>query len=1263
MNDMTQDMTKDMTSHAIAKQLVCNWRTTVRLGAHSSALTSALTQRRYLCTDEITARRQRDYGSCTTRLRLVIMILLMMILGVGQVWGQSPTTISDLSAISNNTSGDYIITADIDASGYSTISSFTGTLTAQAKADGTYPVISGLTKPLFTTATDAKISNIIFKEITVSGSGSVGAICGTANGATRIYNCGVLPKYPQFNDDTHTETSTVSSSNGYCGSLVGQLSGNARVINCYSYATITGGTTVAGIVGYIGGTEISQANVTTVPMVVNCMFYGEITGGTTKYPVYGGAMIKNERDKNDVLGVNPYNYFRKNASFDNAYTAIDNYNRSWPAEEKNLTRFEYYRSILNSNKKLCTYWVTDKKYGDATNAPTEADEVKIAKWVLDPIIAPYPILKKWGKYSSVINIDPDYRINPTTKAKEARGTAKEWEGKSYGTLPVSINAGSYHSGSGSNTASRNITITDMDTLNNDFCYYKIQLPYYNEIFGNPQGDTWANKYAGNYTEKVVTGWEITAVSGGTAGTFDGSSDHAWKDGYNFADRQCTSKDLYSTSHRIFAQGGYYYVPEGVTGITITAHWGKAVYLANRGHSIDCVKLTYANYKEEKSFVPAGTVSTTFQNQTVYNDLQTAIKALDGTTTNSNNLNQQVYDQAIVLIGNHQVKNGSNKIGYSLGKWYPHTIMSADFDFDNEPDFCLEWQFRNSIDRPGIQPIRFDFLPVVELGMAVRHNNLAYAIGIFVPHGHFEMTETSFMRTTQFEYDGPSNENYRVTGKSPMIINGGEYELFNVRKHSADRTSYFLLGGKAWIHRFAPGAHPNTGDSPTADLCVVNAIGGEYPEFYLSGIYRPELAAATNQAAPHCYTNGGKFGIMAGAGYDKVKNGVTFKINHSLIGEFYGGGINGSNPIGGNIVVTIDNSRVAKYCGGPKVGDMTGKTVTTNATNTTFGVFYGGGNGGNSYYRQLRRDGDMAASHIGTWTDEQYDWTKFSPINTYYDDGTETGFDNNNKEKRIDNKGYHAEYEFEVFNQSNGVSDQITQRGFIKWIQFGITITGNVTNTLTDCVVNTDFFGGGNLATVNGTVTSTLTNTIVKENVFGAGYSASIPTFTVHDKDHPTYPSMDFAGTITDGSIPNKQENGKDIEYEWTNELNGKTKAERKADPAYQKDGKWYCYTWNSLENLGAVTGAVTLTLKGDTKVGYDKDGNPVAGGGNVYGGGDASAVKVKEGVAKSGNTTIYLAGNTQVLGNVFGGGNKGLVEGSATVNIQETAPTTSNNNP
>ncbi len=1092
--------------------------------------------------------------------------------------------------------------------------------------------------PLVAYADGATIKNVILKDVNISGDiggdddmENVGAICNEARGESRIYNCGVLGTLTETKDNhgnvtAISSTSTISG-DGNVGSIVGLLDGTSRVINCYSFANVSGGSMAAGIVGN-NAQASTQSSLKTI--VVNCMFYGDITGGTYKYPVYGNNSINNDTDD----GINPYCYYRKSATF-----TPTSYNRSWPAEEKNLTRFEYYRSILNSNKKLCTWWVN----GTNGTAPTDDDvsDVGIAKWVLDPAIAPYPILKVWGKYPSVINPNPDERVDPSTKAWVDRADASENWGKHaapdtigqiLGSVSVTINAGAHYSGSNSQE-SRTINITAMDTEYNDYCYGKIQLPYYNEVFGNPNGADHAAKYAGNYTEWVVTGWEISG--GGNAVN------------YNFADRN-------SYNGRVFAQGGYFYVPDGVESITITAHWGKAIYLANRGYSIDRVKVTAGGYRnadgtESNNFVPAGTVENTFQNVNVYDDLQNAIKAL-GTSTDY----PTVYDQAIVLIGNHQVKNGgdknTNSIGYNLdSKWHPFTIMSADLDFDNEPDYCLQLQFRTNTDRPGIQPVRFDFLPVVELGLAVRHDKNAYAIGIFVPQGHFEITETSFMRTTQFEWDsGQDGGSNRIANDVPVILNGGEFDQLAVRYGNGDRTGYFLLGGHLWFHRFGPGTHPNTANTNKAKvkLCPVNVIGGDYPEFYLSGLYRADITPRDDQGNPFCFIDGGNFGYIYGAGYEKINGSVTFKINHSLIGEFYGGGINGSNPVGGNIDVTIDNSRVTKYCGGPVVGDMTGKTVTTNATGTTFGVFYGGGNGGNSYYRQLQNDGDQPSSHIGTWNGS-WNWQNFNPLNkennvtAAYDDGTA-------------NKGFHAEYEFEVFNHSNGVPnsngvDQITQRGFIRWIQFGITITGNVKSTLTDCVVENNFYGGGNLATVDGTVTSTLNNTTVKGEVFGAGFSATIPTFQVHDKSNKNFPSVDNAGVITDGHIEYDSK-----VYEWTNDLNGMSEDNRKSSPTYSKtvgsETKWYCYTWNSLTNLGVVTNQVTLTLDGTSKVGHYE--NNVLIGGNVYGGGDASAVSNTTNPSIA-SISVILKGNTEVLGNVFGGGNNGAVSGSTKVEIKE----------
>ncbi len=89
----------------------------------------------------------------------------------------------------------------------------------------------------------------MLKNVQISKDGNVGAIACTANGASKIYNCGILPNDANFTTTSSIGSSATSGSDGYCGGLVGLLDGTARVINCFSYANITGGNIVGGIVG------------------------------------------------------------------------------------------------------------------------------------------------------------------------------------------------------------------------------------------------------------------------------------------------------------------------------------------------------------------------------------------------------------------------------------------------------------------------------------------------------------------------------------------------------------------------------------------------------------------------------------------------------------------------------------------------------------------------------------------------------------------------------------------------------------------------------------------------------------------------------------------------------------------------------------------------------------------------------------------------------------------------------------------------------
>ncbi|MBR1784464.1 MAG: hypothetical protein IJ760_03375 [Bacteroidales bacterium] len=1101
------------------------------------------------------------------------------------------TPISSLSEITDP-GGYYKLSGDVDALGHTTLATFTGCL------DGDGHTISGLSTPLIGTLTGT-VRNLVLDGVAVSGSGDVGAVACVAGSTARVYNVGVLGG----------ESTVRGDGTGSVGGLVGRLEGSAHVVNCYSFATVGGGTWLAGLVGYnsVASTQDNQST-----MVMNCMFYGELDYGSLPQanysPVFGGNTIANGGEKS----MNNYCYFRDEALFDDSYTSVDNYRLQWPAEEQYLTRFEYHRSILNSNRRLCAFWITGHEVGDQT----AADTALVWKWVLDESIAPYPVLKRWGRYPSVINADTA-RVWDAGQAQWVdRGQAAGYRGKRLGWIEVTVKPGTHNRGAGAVTL--NLPATDMDTTHHDYGYCKVQLPYYNEVFGNPATADHHERYGMNYTDSVVTGWKITAVDKHGTHSFVAN----WENGYNYADRHCTGKDLYDTCGRVFAQGGYYYVPEGVQAITIEAYWGKALYLHGNGHYVDRVSVTkpptstsYYGY----GFTPAGVMDDTFNGMHVYDDLATVVQAVPS------NSKLTVYDCAIVLLGNFQVRAGSN---ISLAYKERHvTFMSADLDLDNEPDFVWELQWRGNVQRPGILPVRFDFLPVVELGTAIRHDSYAYAIGIFVPQGHFEITETSFMHTTQFEYMS-TNDNVSVNHQQALILNGGHFEQIvasgsNYGKLSNTRN--IVLGGNVWMKRFTPGTHSGNNKRCAVRHCAISVLGGDYPEFYLSGIWRDDInASRANDDNPHCFINGGHFGTLTGAGMESVRGSVTFQIDHAIIDEFYGGGINSTLPVLGDITVSIDHSLVGKYCGGPKVGSMAaGKKVTTTAVGSTFGEYYGGGNGGTNLLRVNITDqtpSDMPGP--SDWNGDTYKFGEFKPVNNF---GEGVNYESG--------RGYHCEFEFEVFNQSNGLGTDAVARTFNVFADFGTTVTGSVSNTLDSCLVLGDYYGGGNLGNVSGDVVSVVSNSVVEGSAYGGGFSAAIPSFRVHDRRSVTYPTRDRSGVCHNGVLDYLTDvDGKDVYFTWIHE--DAPAGVNQNNPVFEADGKWYCYTTLSLLGLGAVSGSTSIAIDGNTLV-----------KGSVFGAGNESRVEI--------DSRVVLSDNGEVRGNVYGGGNKASVGGNTFVEITE----------
>lgn len=1062
-----------------------------------------------------------------------------------------------------------------------TITGFSGTF------DGDFQEISSTSLPLFAEINNAVVRNVIIREANISSGnadGDAGAITDVADGASRIYNCGVLG-------------GSVSGS-GNVGGLVGTLNGSSRVINCFSYANVKGGTYAAGIVGY---NSYASKNNDLKTMVMNCMFYGNVESGTNISPVYGGQIINNS----GATGLNNFNYFLAD-NFTDFITRVTAYNCALGAEKRFLTRFEFYRQILNSNLPLASWYAR----GTSDNYANE-----MAKWVLetaDRNIAepkPYPVLHKHGKYPSIINIDAAH----AGMAADPEDTDRN-KGYRLGTLNVSIGLGT-----GAPLAARLTTtvkylnITDKDFKRYNFNYYKVQLPYYNEVG------------VGNYTDnRVVTGWKITSIEGGTPGTFTAADNST---GYNFADRDCTQKDLYSVTGRVFSQGAYFDVPNGVTGITIEPCWAKAVYLADPCYDKTYTKDFSNNNGNATDITTMGTHYTNGENylingssQMVYTNMGDAITGL-GRSNNSS-----VYDYAVVLVGNYHHYYGDSQIKDDNNGF---TIMSADLDGDNEPDNCFIYQHTN---RRPVSPIRFDFLCWSGIGMAQKPSNSPRMpdIGIFKPRGWFEVTNTCLAHFYQFEYDW-GTKNADKDG-SPLILLGGIYEqIVSSNDGAPTHTKYIHLGSNAWFKMFNNGIHADkdffTPHKP------ISVTGGDYDLFYLSGMFKP--SATVNADNAECYITGGRFGEVAGAGQEQINGDVYWQIDRADITDFYGGGINDAKPVKGNITIDITNSNVTRYCGGPKFGNMSeGKVVTTTAENCTFGKYFGAGYGGTSLNKVRKRNYTNSVNYnFNEWATHANHGYK-----RQYETTTSLGGNvNGDPNSTVTVNAISTNYEYELFPYSGFANNNNVGRFYVNYASLSLAATNDVNSTLTGCTIEEDFFGGGNLGKVAGNVTSTLTNCTVKGNVYGAGFAAIAPKVPVMPKEgFVTEPHYDGnSGTYSAGIYPAT------TDYTWHYTSNTISTGNE-----FDETNHLIYTNVNFPAEGGTVTGNVTLNIGGTTTV-----------SGDVYGGGALASSNT--GTDKT--TTVNLTGGT-INGSVYGGGmgdnETGPTVGNTQVNLNGTKTTT-----
>ena len=241
------------------------------------------------------------------------------------------------------------------------------------------------------------------------------------------------------------------------------------------------------------------------------------------------------------------------------------------------------------------------------------------------------------------------------------------------------------------------------------------------------------------------------------------------------------------------------------------------------------------------------------------------------------------------------------------------------------------------------------------------------------------------------------------------------------------------------------------------------------------------------------------------------------IDQADIDDFYGGGINDNKPILGDVEVTIKNSHVGQYCGGPKFGNMNDTTtpkkkVKTKATNCTFVTYFGAGFGGTAYVR---------ATAFNKYQTLNYNWNSSSENDDITPKFTKSGA-LHERGKYDSDKGISVNYEYENFE---GSTVNTVGRLYVNYASLSLAQTNDVTSELTNCIIKGNFYGGGSRGKVTGIIKSTLTGCTVTGSVYGAGYSADVPTVTVFNKEGfktiPFYNST--TGVFEKGVFPDSKE--------------------------------------------------------------------------------------------------------------------------------------------
>lgn len=496
-------------------------------------------------------------------------------------------------------------------------------------------------------------------------------------------------------------------------------------------------------------------------------------------------------------------------------------------------------------------------------------------------------------------------------------------------------------------------------------------------------------------DMLLTGWKLTSVTqDGTQITTFEEPEH-----YNYTDRTNAKKDIGT----IYAQEGFYIVPDNVTAITVEAVYGWAIYVKNPYN-----QMVYDNnyWFDTAASIASGRTGASESNfgTNTTTDVVASIKRayeliyLAGESGTA----YDVYDHLIVLCGDiDDVRPSVATIPSTTyadiidGK-IVYDINSYNLALYNSKTACNSYwggNYNTQINASFIGDVSQENSYHIyqkcqtwgwEVYGSLRFDNVVYTVAKNVPTSSIKVTSTGIyfgkfnnmkcITTERFYTWNPNTSTVLNNGAIAIVgrgfisesrILGGNVTIYLSSSQLSTTKDlkeykYILIGGNAYITNYYNGttsensAQYNTGVQNPPTLCVV---GGYMKNTYLTGSSSTtsyiEFTRADNSI--YMFMEGGVAENIYASGGTELRNGnVKINIQKATVKNIYGGGNKETGNINGDIYITINNSQigfsdtnVGYIYGGPQYGNVFGNSYLEVTNTKVYGSIYGAGYGSNS----------------------------------------------------------------------------------------------------------------------------------------------------------------------------------------------------------------------------------------------------------------------------------------------------------------------------